>query len=315
MQFRRLGNSGLKVSVVGLGGNNFGGRVDEAGSLRVLAEALDSGINLIDTADVYSGGESERCVGKALKGKREQAVIATKFAGKTGDGPNDSGGSRLYIRRAVERSLKRLDTDYIDLYQMHWPDPDTPVEESLETLNDLVHEGKVRYVGCSNYHGWQIAEAACVAARSQFVPFSSAQNQYSLLRREIEAEVIPACAHFGLGVLPYFPLAGGLLTGKYRPGEPPPGDSRLGRNPAAAQRWLTDKNYSVVTKLERFAQERGVSLLTIAIGWLAAKPQVSSVIAGATKPEQVRANVAAASWVPTPEDLAEIDRLSAIDDS
>ncbi len=309
MRYRTLGKSGLQVSVVGLGCNNFGRRLDEAATARVVHMAIDCGITLFDTADVYGSGESESYLGAALRGRRDQAVIATKFASSMGEGPYNKGGSRRYIYKAVEDSLRRLDTDYIDLYQMHWPDPATPIEETLSALNDLVHQGKVRYIGSSNFAGWQIADAAWISRTEHLAPFISAQNQYSLLNRSIEHDVIPACERFGVGMLPYSPLANGLLTGKYRRGQPAPDGTRLAGSPRAGE-MLSDQNFDVVEGLERFAKERGITLLDVAIGGLAAQPAVDSVIAGATKPEQIEANVKAGSWVPTPEDLAEIDRIA-----
>ena len=310
MEYRKLGTTGLKVSVVGLGCNNFGMRLAADASARVVHAALDQGVNLFDTADVYGVGESERHLGAALQGRRDKAVVATKFRAPMGDGPNNQGGSRAYIRAAVEASLSRLGTDWIDLYQMHGPDPDTPIEETLSTLDDLVREGKVRYVGSSNFSGWQIADADWTARSLGLNRFVTAQNHYSLLERNIEREVIPACERFGLGMLPYFPLASGMLTGKYKAGEPPPEGSRLAGNPRAG-RFLSDKAYETVGALEEFAGERGVSLLHVAIGGLAAQPAVSSVIAGATSPEQVTANVAAGTYVPTAEERAEIDKRAA----
>jgi aryl-alcohol dehydrogenase-like predicted oxidoreductase len=309
MRFRTLGNSGLQVSVVGLGCNNFGRRIDQAAAERVVHKALECGITLFDTADVYGDGQSERFLGAALRGRRDDAVIATKFRSPMGEGPYHRGGSRRYIRTAVENSLRRLDTDYIDLYQMHAPDPATPTEETLSALNDLVREGKVRYIGSSNFAGWQIADAAWIARIQHLVPFTSAQNEYSLLERSIEREVIPACERFGVGMLPYFPLASGLLTGKYHRGQPPPEGTRLARSPRVGE-LLNDQNFDVVEALDRFARDRGITLLDVAIGGLAAQPAVDSVIAGATKPEQVEANVAAGAWIPTPEDLAELDRIA-----
>ncbi|MGH2443703.1 MAG: aldo/keto reductase, partial [Chloroflexota bacterium] len=233
MRYRRLGNSGMQVSVVGLGCNNFGRRLDRESSIKVVHAALDCGINLFDTADVYGSGESEEYLGAAIKGRRNSVLIATKFSSGMGPGPNDHGGSRGYIRRAVEASLDRLGEDYIDLYQMHGPDEGTPIEETLSALNDLVREGKVRYIGSSNFAGWQIADAAWTARVNHWTPFVSAQNQYSLLDREVEREVIPACEHFGQGMLPYLPLASGMLTGKYRRGQPPPSGTRLAGSPSS----------------------------------------------------------------------------------
>jgi aryl-alcohol dehydrogenase-like predicted oxidoreductase len=309
MRYRRLGGSGLKVSVVGLGTNNFGRRMDEAASVRVLHSALDCGINFIDTADVYGSGASEEFIGRGLRRRRGDAIIATKFGMSMGEGPYRTGGSRRYIRRAVEDSLRRLNTDYIDLYQMHRYDPDTPLDETLATLDDLVHEGKVRYIGNSNFAGWQIADADWIARTHNWTPFVSAQNRYSLLDRSVEKEVIPACERFGLGMIPWGPLASGLLTGKYRRNEPAPTGSKF-ENPALGSRFLTPENFDRVEALAQFAQDRGVSLLQIAFGGLAAQPQVASVIAGATSPEQVEANVEAGLWEPTPEDLEEINRIT-----
>ncbi len=309
MEFRQVGRSGLRVSVVGLGTNNFGRRLDLDGARRVVDAAIDAGITFFDTADVYGGGDSERFLGAAVKGRRDRIVIGTKFRSPMGEGEYDRGGSRLYLRRAVEASLRRLDTDYIDLYQMHSPDPNTPVRETLSVLSDLIHEGKVRYAGSSNFAGWQIADADWTARSAGFEPFISAQNHYSLLEREVEREVIPACAHFGIGMIPFFPLASGMLTGKHRRGVPSPQDTRLASSPAASS-ILTDANYDVVERLEDFAKQRDVTLLQVAIGALAAQPQVASVIAGAMSAEQVRANAAAADWRPTPDDLRSIDAIT-----
>jgi aryl-alcohol dehydrogenase-like predicted oxidoreductase len=308
MRYRRLGSSGLKVSVVGLGTNNFGRRIDEQASLRVLQAARDCGINFIDTADVYGTGASEEIIGKFLRRRRTDVIVATKFGMSMGDGPYRTGGSRLYIRRAVEDSLRRLNTDYIDLYQLHRFDPDTPLDETLATLDDLVHEGKVRYIGNSNFSGWQIADADWVARTHDWTPFVSAQNRYSLLDRAVEGEVIPACERFGLGMIPWGPLASGLLTGKYRRNEPAP-EGRLS-NPVLGDRFLTPENFDRVEALERFAGERGLTLLQVAFGGLAAQPQVTSVIAGATTPEQVEANVQAGLWEPTAGHLEEINRIT-----
>jgi aryl-alcohol dehydrogenase-like predicted oxidoreductase len=309
VRYRPLGSSGLVVSLVGLGGNNFGTRLDEQQTRAVVDAAIDSGITLLDTADIYGGGGgSETFVGAALKGRRENVVLATKFSGDM-DGKNgpDWGarGSRRYIRRAVEASLRRLQTDWIDLYQYHFRDPHTPIEETLSALDDLVREGKVRYVGSSNFKAWEVVEAEYVARRDGMTRFLGAQNHYSLLERDAERELAPACVRYGIGLIPYFPLAHGLLTGKYRRGHPPPPGTRLeGRTDR-----LTDEVFDVVEALERFAEERGRSLLEVAIGGLAARPAVGSVIAGATKPEQARANAAAGDWVPSEEDLAALDEL------
>lgn len=311
MEYRHLGRSGLQVSVVGLGCNNFGMRCDFDQSKAVVHQALEAGITLFDTADVYGGqGRSEEFLGKILKGHRQDVVIATKFGMKMGEGPHKSGGSRKYIISAVEDSLRRLDTDYIDLYQMHRPDPETPIEETLRALDDLVTSGKVRYIGNSNYAGWQVAEAHYVAKQGNLAPFISAQNEYNLLDRRIEGELVPACNKFGLSILPYFPLASGFLTGKYRQGQDLPAGTRLANAGPMAARVLTEKNYEMLGKLEAFADARGKTMLDLAIGWLASLPHVGSVIAGATKPEQVDQNVAAGAWRLTAEELAEVDAIS-----
>jgi aryl-alcohol dehydrogenase-like predicted oxidoreductase len=313
MRFRRLGMSGLAVSVVGVGCNNFGRRLDERGTAEVVGAALDAGINLFDTADVYGDprGRSEELLGAALGNRRDDVVIATKF-GNDMDGVNgpDWGarGSRRYIHRAVEASLRRLGTDYIDLYQIHRPDPQTPISETLDALDDLVRAGKVRYLGSSNFTGWQVADAAWTAESRDRTPLVSAQNWYSLLNRSVEAEVVPACLRFGAGVLPYFPLANGLLTGKYRRGEPAPPGTRL----SAAANTLANAPWDVIEALSEYAEKRGLTLLDVAIGGLAAQPAVTSVIAGATKAEQVRANVAAAEWQPSTSDLAELDEITGL---
>jgi aryl-alcohol dehydrogenase-like predicted oxidoreductase len=308
MEFKNLGRSGLQVSVVGLGCNNFGMRCDLEQSQAVVHKALDEGINLFDTADVYGGaGKSEEFLGKILKGRRHEVVLATKFAMKMGEGPMKSGGSRKYIMSAVEDSLRRLDTDYIDLYQMHRPDPTVPIEETLRALDDLVTAGKVRYIGHSNYAGWQAAEAHFVAQRGNYTPFISAQNEYSLLERRIENELVPACNAYGVSVLPFFPLASGFLTGKYRQGQDLPAGTRLANMGPMASRVLTDKNFEALDKLEAFAEARGKKMVDLAIGWLASLTHVGSVIAGATKPEQVEQNVAAGNWKLSAEELAEVD--------
>jgi aryl-alcohol dehydrogenase-like predicted oxidoreductase len=309
MEYRRLGNSGLEVSVVGLGCNNFGIRIDEAETTAVVGQALDSGINLFDTADVYGDAKSEEFLGKALGRRRHEAVIATKFASPMGEGPMRRGVSRRYILQAVEDSLGRLGTDYIDLYQVHSPDPATPLEETLRTLDDLVRSGKVRYIGNSNFAGWQIASAHWVAKSEHLEPFISAQNRYSLLNRTAETEVLPACAEYGLGILPHTPLGGGLLTGKYHTGEPPPEGTRFA-SARRGGRTLSERDMRVVEELRGFAELGGHSLVELAFSWLLSRPQVSSVIAGATKPQQVEENVAAASWELTAEDLDELDRLT-----
>jgi aryl-alcohol dehydrogenase-like predicted oxidoreductase len=287
-------------------------KLDEAQSREVVHCALDEGITLFDTADVY--GTSEERLGELLRGNRDDVVIATKFGSDVRRLGNDNGadwnarGARRYVRRAVEASLRRLQTDWIDLYQMHRPDTGTPIEETLSVLDDLVREGKVRYLGHSNFTGWQVTNAEWTARTRGFEPFISAQNEYSLLQRDAERDLVPALAHFGIGLLPYYPLASGLLTGKYRRGESAPSGSRV-------QAWnlhsvLRDDTFDVIEGLEAFAAARGLSLLEVAIGGLAAQPTVASVIAGATSAEQVRANVRAVRWQPTAGELAELDSLT-----
>ena len=307
MEYRRLGDSGLVVSVVGLGANNFGRRIGVDDTRAVVDAAIDAGITLIDTADVY--GDSELLVGEVLEGRRDQVVLATKFGGNLqGANGTDWGarGSRRYIRKAVLRSLTRLRTDYIDLYQIHQPDALTPIEETLSALDDLVREGLVRYVGSSNFTGWQVADADWTASNNQTTRFISAQNHYSLAERGVEAELSGACERFGVGILPYFPLANGLLTGKYARGTDAPAGTRLADRPE----YFTDERMSLLDRLNDFAKARGVGVLDVAISGLAAQPAVGSVIAGATNPEQVQANAAALSWQPTDEDLTELDTIA-----
>lgn len=313
MEFRRLGESGLVVSVVGLGTNNLGMKLDEAGSREVVHAALDEGITLFDTSDSY--GASEQRLGALLEGRRDDVVIATKFGSDVRNRGLSNGedwgarGSRRYVRRAAEASLRRLRTDWIDLYQLHRPDPATPIEETLSVLDDLVHEGKVRYVGSSNFSGWQVADAEWTARTRGFERFVSAQNEYSWLGRGLETDLVPALEKYRIGLLPYYPLASGLLTGKYRRGEPPPKGTRLadwGRESA-----LTDAVFDVIEALQAFAASRSMSLLDLAIGGLAAQPTVASVIAGATSREQVAANVAAGAWAPSTADLTALDEITA----
>lgn len=309
MEYRRLGNSGLKVSVVGLGGNNFGWWADEQTSVTVINHAVDAGINFIDTADVYDRGHSEEFVGKAVKDKRSQVIIATKFASPMGDGPNERGGSRYYIMKAVDASLRRLQTDYIDLYQMHMPDPTTPIEETLRALDDLVRAGKVRYIGCSNFAAWQLGEALWTSRVNNLQSFVSVQPRYNIFDRRIEAELIPCCQAYGIGVIPYSPLAGGFLTGKYRQGEAPP-EGRLSGQMPLQSGLFSEANWSKLAKLEAFATERGHTMLELAIAWLLAKPCLSTVIAGARKIEQVSANVAAGEWKLTAEEVTAVETIS-----
>jgi aryl-alcohol dehydrogenase-like predicted oxidoreductase len=311
MDYRNLGRSGLQVSAAGLGCNNFGRRCDQQQTNAVVGKALELGVTLFDTADIYGPrGLSEEYLGKALAGHRREAVIATKFAGPMGEGPLWGGASRRYIFEAVEASLRRLGTDFIDLYQIHFPDARTPIEETLGALDDIVQQGKVRYIGCSNFASWQVADAVWVSKTNHLASFVSAQNQYNLLDRRIERELVPACKAFGLGILPYFPLASGFLTGKYKQGQPAPEGTRLAAAAPQAQQLLTDANYATLGKLEAFAEARDHTMVDLAIGWLASQPHVGSVISGATKPEQVEQNARATEWKLNAEELAEIDRIA-----
>ena len=305
MHSRRLGREGPEVSAVGLGCNNFGRTVDLEGTRVVVDAALDAGVTLLDTADVYGDkGGSESFLGEVLEGRRDRVVLATKFGQDMGDG-TEARGSRPYIHKAIDASLQRLRTDVVDLYQYHTPDKVTPFEETFGTLDELVRAGKVRYVGHSNLDATQIEEVDAMCRDHGFARPVSAQNQYSLLRREAEEELLPTCERLGIGVLPYFPLASGLLTGKYRRGEPRPEGTRLSDRESV----FTDETFDRLEALEEFAQDRGLTLLQVAIGGLLAQPAIASVIAGATKPEQVRANVEAANWQPAAADLAELNSL------
>jgi aryl-alcohol dehydrogenase-like predicted oxidoreductase len=307
---RRLGDSELEVSVVGLGCNNFGKRLDRDGTAAVLDAALEAGITLFDTADVYGEGESERLMGEILAGRRDEYVLATKFGWELSgeEAPDAPRGTREYIRWAIEGSLKRLRVERIDLYQYHHPDGVTPIEETLGALDELVREGLVGAIGCSNFSAAELEEADRIARERGGARFVTLQNQYSLLEREIEAEVAPACERLGVSILPFFPLASGLLTGKYRRGEAGPEGSRLSSREQAG----SDEQFDVVEALEAFAEARGTGILDVAIAGLAAQPAVASVIAGATKPEQIAANVAALQWQPSEADLAELDRIARI---
>jgi aryl-alcohol dehydrogenase-like predicted oxidoreductase len=309
MHYRQLGVSGLTVSVVGLGCNNFRSRIDDGAAQATVEAALDAGVTLFDTADIYGGrGGSEEVLGRALADRRHRVAVATKFGGDMGDG-SVARGSRRYVHSAVEASLRRLRTDWIDLYQMHFPDPLTPIEETIAALDELVSEGKVRHVGSSNFDAWQVVDADWLARDAHRTRFISAQNQYNLLERDVERELVPACLRAGVGVLPYFPLARGLLTGKYRRGQEPPAGTRLTRNPHELKAVLTDALFNRLEALEAFANERGHTLLDLAIAGLAAQPAVGSVIAGASSPEQLRANVAAGEWVLSADDLSALRRL------
>ena len=306
MRYCQLGKSGLTVSVVGLGCNNFGVRCDLEASRAVVHAALDAGVTLLDTADSYGDrGGSETFLGEILQGRRDEVVLATKFGSDMGGRPGEARGGRRYLRRALEASLRRLRTDHIDLYQLHRPDPLTPLEETLAALDEVVKEGKVRYIGSSNLAAWQVAHCQWVATNANSERFVSAQNHLSLLERQAEVELLPACERYGIGVLPFFPLANGLLTGKYRRSEPAPEGTRL------TGREITEATYDRLEALEGFAKARDHTLLELAIGALASRAVVASVIAGATRPDQVRANVAAGDWDLDTEDLAELDQLLA----
>jgi len=312
MRKRRLGNSTLEVSVVGLGGNNFGGRIDFAASQRVVHAAIDRGINLIDTADSYGNkGGSEEELGRILGAKRKAIVLASKFGLQMDDAGKLKGASRRYIMQAVEASLTRLRTDWLDLYQLHRPDPQTPIEETLRALDELVRAGKVRFIGCSNLSAQQLIEAQDTAKRLGLSAFVSCQDEYSLLVRDIERELLPAAKARGLSILPYFPLASGLLTGKYKRGAPLPPGSRLAKIPRHADDFMTERNWRIVGELEAFAARRGRSMLELAFSWLLHDGAVASVIAGATSPEQVEQNIRAAGWALSAEEIAEIDRITA----
>ncbi len=310
MEIRNLGQSGLRVSSIGLGCNNFGGRIDDAATKLVIHKAFDLGITLFDTADVYGErGGSETVMGRILGDNRKRIVLATKFAMPMDDSGEKLGGSRRYIMTAIEDSLRRLKTDTIDLYQMHQADPRTPIEETLRALDDLIRQGKVRYVGCSNFPAWQMTEAAWTARSAGLNGFVSCQDEYSLIHRKPEAELLPAARRLGFGLLPYFPLASGLLTGKYRRNVSLPAGTRLANTQRLADRYLTERNWVIAEKLGDFVGERGRTMLELAFSWLLAQNPVASVIAGATKPEQLEQNVKAGSWALTAEELAEIDQI------
>jgi aryl-alcohol dehydrogenase-like predicted oxidoreductase len=310
MEFRKLGNSGLKISEIGLGGNNFGARVDEQTSVKVVNHAIDMGINFIDTAPTYDQGHSEEFVGRAIKGKRHQVIIATKFGSMMNEAPSKRGSSRHNIMDAIDASLKRLQTDYIDLYQMHLPDPSTPIEETLRALDDLVKGGKVRYIGCSNFAAWQLGEALWAARVKNLHSFVTVQIQYNLLARKIEEELVPCCRAYNIGVIPHTPLAGGFLTGKYRHGEELSIEGRLAEPNSFYRRIFTETNWDKLTRLTAFATERGHTVGELAIAWLLAKQWIATVIAGARKIEQVSANVVAAEWRLTEEEVTEVDAMT-----
>jgi len=313
MEYRRIGRSGLKASVIGLGCNNFGLRIDYKASLSVIHKALDLGITFFDTADRYGkGGLSEEFLGKALGKQRVNVILATKFGNPVGDVRPATGASRRHIIQAVEASLKRLHTDWIDLYQIHRPNPETPIEETLEALRDLIQAGKIRYIGCSNFAAWQLVDAQWTAYSRNLTAFISAQNRYSLLDRNLEREIVPAALQHGVGVIPYSPLEDGFLTGKYKRGKQPYKGSRLAAWDTVRKTALTDTNFDKLAVVEKFAIERNRSLVDLALGWLASQPHVATIISGATKPSQIAANVVAGEWRLSSEDLEELDaRLQA----
>ncbi len=309
MEYRRLGSSGLKVSDIGLGGNNFGAWADEETSINIINHALELGINFIDTAEMYAQGRSEELVGQAIKGKRSQVIIATKFGHLKSVRPDQQGGSRSYIMNAVDASLKRLNTDYIDLYYIHSPDPETPIQETLRALDDLVRTGKIRYIGCSNFVAWQLCEALWTSKLNNLESFITVQSRYNLLDRSIERELVPCCQTYGIGLVPWGPLASGFLTGKYRRGQEIPAGMRLANPLPIYDDILTDANFDKLANLEAFAKERGHSVGELAIAWLLSHPWLGSVIAGAMNIEQLSANMAATDWKLTAEDIVQLSKI------
>ena len=314
MEYRRLGQTGLEVSTIGLGTNNFGGRIDFEATKKVLHQTMEEGINFLDCANTYGAGKSEEFIGQVLgKEHRHEMIIATKVGngpmGGPPPGPNQKGGTRHHIMTQVDLSLKRLDTDYIDLYYMHRWDPDTPIEETMRALDDLVHSGKVRYLGCSNYTAWQMVEAVWTAKAQNLYNYCCVQPEYSLVVRDVERELVPATKRYGMSLIPFFPLASGFLTGKYSQGEEPPDGTRFAGSPNMGNRYFNDDNWSLLGKLQGFAGERGHSVAELAFSWLLGNPVVPSVIAGATKPEQVTANAQAAGWQLSEDEMAEIREM------
>ena len=314
MEYRRLGQTGLEVSTIGLGTNNFGGRIDFEATKKVLHQTMEEGINFLDCANTYGAGKSEEFIGQVLgKEHRHEMIIATKVGngpmGGPPPGPNQKGGTRHHILEQVDLSLKRLDTDYIDLYYMHRWDPDTAIEETMRALDDLVHSGKVRYLGCSNYTAWQMVEAIWTAKAQNLYNYCCVQPEYSLVVRDVEKELVPATKRYGMSLIPFFPLASGFLTGKYSQGEEPPEGTRFAGSPNMGNRYFNDDNWSLLGKLQSFAGERGHSIAELAFSWLLGNPVVPSVIAGATKPEQVTANAQAAGWQLSDNEMAEIREM------
>lgn len=308
MIYRQLGSAGVRVSAIGLGTNQFGGKVDQAGVNNIIDAAIDLGINFIDTADIYTQGRSEETLGIALKGKWDKVLLGTKVSMKTGEGANDWGAARYHIMNNVERSLRSLQSDHIDLYQIHRFDDTTPIEETLRTLDDLVRSGKVRYIGASNFAAWQLARANTIAELRGWTPFVSIQNHYHMFERDQEREIVPYCNAHKVGLIPFFPLAGGFLTGKYKRGEAAPTGSR-GESSPYVQKYMTDANYDKVEKMTAWAEERGYSMVDLAHAWLLAHPAVCSVISGATKVEQIQANAKGADWQLTEDELAMVNGI------
>ena len=313
MNYRSLGSSGLRISAIGLGCNPFGNEVDKPGAAVIVNRALDLGVTYFDTADSYFDGRSEEYLGAALTGQRQRAIIATKTGNPIGASPNDAGASRQHIMQAVHASLRRLQTDYIDVYQIHTPDRRTPIEETLRALDDLVHRGDVRYIGCSNFFEWEVCEAIWTARTHHLTPFVSCQEFYNLLYRDVEKRMTPFCQAYGLGLIPYFPLAGGLLSGTYRRGHAPPAGSRGALRPSFAT-WDSDRNWAVQEALAAFASHRGFSLPAVAIAWLLARPAVCTVIAGADSAAHIESNAGALAVQLTNDDLAELDRITLVDE-
>lgn len=308
MEYRLLGNSGVRVSVIGLGTNQFGGKVDQQGVNRIIDGVLELGVNFIDTANIYTSGRSEETLGQALKGRRQQIILATKGFHPVGKGPNERGASRYHLINAVEQSLRRLQSDYIDLYQIHAWDNETPIEESMRALDALVQSGKIRYIGASNFAAWQLARSNTLAEVRGWEPFITIQPHYHMLERGIEHELLPYCAAFKIGILPYYPLAGGFLTGKYRRDSPAPAGSR-GETSAYVQRYMNEKNYTLIEKLRAWAQQHDRNMGELAHAWLLAHPQVSSVISGATSLEHVQGNAKSADWKLSDLEMQEIEAL------
>ena len=309
MKYRHLGNSGLEVSVIGLGTNNFGGRMEFKEAREVIFAAIDEGINFIDTANIYSHGNSEEIIGRSLVDRRDETLIATKFGMFWEDGPHGKGGSRKHIMDSLEGSLRRLQIDYVDLYQIHRQDPDTPIDETLRALDDAVKDGKVRYIGLSNFDPWRIADAQWTAKHNGYTPFISSQPEYSMLERGVERAVLPVSEKYGLGTLPFFPLAHGFLTGKYRRGEAVPENARLALTPAAQGKRLSEANFDILDQLEVFVEKRGHTMVELAFAWLLGRKSVGSVIAGASSPDQIRQNAAAADWELTDDEMDEINGI------